>query len=100
MAKPPSSVRSVRLPDELWDRLKAKAALLGKNLNAGMAEAAERWLDTRDFVVGEGPAPMRKGADDDTIKAPSTPAQQMTERELRDAFWRKTGVFNPKGKTR
>ncbi len=92
MAKPPTSVRSVRLPEELWERLKAKAKQRDTTTNNAVAHAVADWIAIPDYVVRAGPALA--------ATAIPTPAQQMTEREARDAFWRKTGAFNPKGKTR
>jgi len=45
MTKPPTSVRSIRLADELWARLQAEADNAGVSLNryvAGLVEGAGR----------------------------------------------------------
>lgn len=41
MAKPPTSVRSIRLPDTVWAALTARAAQTGMSVNALMAAGAE-----------------------------------------------------------
>lgn len=49
MTKPKTSIKSVRLPDDMWDKIAAKAEVRGVKVNAAMAEAAALWL-TRPVV--------------------------------------------------
>jgi hypothetical protein len=44
MVKPPTSVRSIRLPDELWERLAKRAEETGQSVNALMAIGARAVL--------------------------------------------------------
>lgn len=86
MSKPHTSVRSVRLTDETWERVAKAAEGRQIKINAAMVEAVERWLSNPTVVI----APER-----DFSVMVNDP---VTEREAREAFWRKTGAFNPKSK--
>ncbi len=93
----------VNLTDEDKEGLERIRVYLGLKSHAEAFRAILRKFDGREEPLNHPPMAdvvsktMRSRAE--TI-AELPPAQQMTERELRDAFWRKTGVFNPKGKTR
>lgn len=83
----------VNLTDEDKEGLERIRVYLGLKSHAEAFRAILRKFDGRDEPIDLPKAVARS-------QPTPTPAQQMTDREARDAFWRKTGAFNPKGKTK
>lgn len=46
MAKPPMVMRSIRVPEDLWERLKARAVVEQKDVSQIVRELIERYLRT------------------------------------------------------
>lgn len=77
MAKPPTSVRSIRLTDEAWEWLSAAAADRGVKVNAFVALL----VNSARSGVTPAPAPPRPAP---PKLAPATPAPSRYER--RDTY--------------
>lgn len=88
MAKPPTSVRSIRLPDDLWERLSAKAKERGTTVNAAMARAAEDWMAPKVVTPREIAVAAAK-------VIASTPAQ-MSDQAARDAKYARRDTWDPR----
>jgi len=87
MAKPPTSVRSIRLEDRLWAQIGERAEADGFTVNAWVAIKLHGALnpDAAQFVVREGAASKRA-------------AQFNAERERNGALYRQLAAPTPKGK--
>lgn len=85
MARPPTSVRSVRLTDLMWSEITAKAEAQGFTVNGFIAAHMNKILhpEMQHFVVRTGPASQR---------AEALVQRQRAENE------RMAGWFSPKGK--
>lgn len=97
MAKPPTSNRSIRLADDVWALLEAKAQERGIRVNAAVAEAVADWLGLETLS-----RPVKKVSEPvSLVKASSlvsTPEGARLSAPRRDtgAAW----GFNPKGKAK
>lgn len=95
----------VKFPTPLLERVEAFAKSEGKNRMAAILALIERGLDRGGEVVAATPSPKTSFSHGRTktvvieaARGPDAVSEPMTSREARDAFWRKTGAFNPKGK--
>lgn len=61
MPKPPTSNKSIRLPDDKWREIEALAKIRGLRVNAAVAEALELWLYPPSYLVSAAaPAELRQ----------------------------------------
>jgi len=97
--KPPTSARTVRLTDELWEELSERASAKGMKLNALVAALLHAGLrGVPAYIVAEGPAPYTQHRDDArNEQSASARAEELAQRRAAEEE-RMRGWFAPKGK--